>query len=100
MTKTYTASAFFLGKYRPIYVNGETPTQALARLAERIADGPTELRERLQSVWDMTTTNGWGGCTATTSEYGCYGVSWREGATWDALAGIVSDLPACPGVKY
>lgn len=100
MTTIYTASAYFLGKYRPLYVTGETPTMALARLAERIADAPPELRERLASVWDMTTTNGWGACTATTSEHGCYGVSWREGTTWEPLAAIVANLPDCPGVRY
>ena len=97
---TYTASAYFLGKYRPVYVTGDTPTQALARLAERIADAPDALRDRLQSVWDMTTRNGWGHCTATTSEYGTYGVSWREGLTWEPLAAIVADMPECPGVRY
>jgi hypothetical protein len=97
---TYTASAYFLGTYRPVYVTGETPTQALARLAERIADAPDALRDRLQSVWDMTTHNGWGHCTATTSEYGTYGVSWREGLTWEPLAAIVADMPECPGVRY
>ena len=81
MTDVYTASAYFLGKYRPIYVVGETPTQALAKLAKRIADAPDALRDRLASVWDMTTVNGWGDCTATTSEYGTYGVSLRDGAT-------------------
>ena len=58
MPATYTASAYFLGKYRPVYVTGDTPTQAMARLAERIADAPDALRDRLQSVWDMTTRNG------------------------------------------
>lgn len=99
-TTTYTASAYFLGKYRPVYVTGDTPTQALARLAERIADAPDALRDRLRSVWDMTTLNGWGHCTATTSEYGTYGVSWREGLTWEPLAAIVADMPPCPGVRY
>lgn len=98
--KTYTASAYFLGKYRPIYVIGDNPVQALARLAERIESGPPELRERLQSVWDMTTRNGWTACTATTSEHGTYGVSWREGLTWEPLAAIVASLPDCPGVRY
>ena len=96
----YTASAYFLGKYRPVYVTGETPTQALARLAERIADAPDVLRDRLQSVWDMTTLNGWGHCTATTSEYGTYGVSWRKGLSWEPLAEMVLNLPECPGVRY
>lgn len=97
---TYTASAFFLGNYRPVYVTGETPTQALAKLAERIANAPEALRDRLQSVWDMTVTNGWNGCTATTSEYGAFGVSWREGVSWEPLAAIVASLPECPGVRY
>jgi hypothetical protein len=97
---TYTATAYFLGKYRPLYVTGETPTQALALLADRIADAPAPLRERLESVWDMTTRNGWSRCTATTSEHGTYGVSWRQGELWAALAQVVADLPACPGVRY
>ena len=97
---TYTATAYFLGKYRPLYVTGETPTQALALLADRIADAPAPLRERLESVWDMTTRNGWSACTATTSEHGTYGVSWRQGEPWAALAQVVADLPACPGVRY
>ena len=100
MANTYTASAYFLGKYRPLYVTGETPTQALARLAERIADAPNDLRARLESVWESTTLNGWGGCTACSSEYGQYGVSWREGTTWEPLVAIVANLPDCPGVRY
>ena len=100
MTDVYTASAYFLGKYRPLYVTGDTPAMALARLAERIADAPPALLDRLESVWDMTTRNGWGHCTATTSEYGAYGVSWRKGVTWEPLAAIVANLPDCPGVRY
>jgi hypothetical protein len=100
MTNVYTASAYFLGKYRPLYVVGETPTEALAKLASRIADAPDALRDRLASVWDITALNGWGHCTATTSEYGTYGVSWREGASWEPLAAIVASLPECPGVHY
>ena len=74
--------------------------QALARLAERIADAPDALRDHLQSVWDMTTLNGWGHCTAITSEHGTYGVSWREGLSWEPLAAIVADMPPCPGLIY
>lgn len=99
-TATYTATAYFLGKYRPLYVTGDTPTQALARLAERIADAPDALQEHFQSVWDTTTLNGWSRCTAFSSQYGNYGVQWHEGSAWEVLVAITADMPECPGVRY
>ena len=97
---TYTASAYFLGKYRPLYVTGENPPQALAALARRIESAPAELRQRLNDVWNGTTQTGWRDCTAYSSEHGAYGIGWRKGEPWGALVDMTRDLPPCPGVEY
>jgi hypothetical protein len=97
---TYTAQAYFLGKYRPLYVTAATPSQALESLADKIQHGPAELLERFQSVSAETKARAKGHYTSISVEWGSYGVSWQEGEHWPVLQEIVADLPPCPGVVY
>lgn len=91
----YTGAVYFLGKYRPLIVSGDSLEDIIRQLSYRAREAPREVRERIDALWWGLDTR----CARQSVEHGTYGASWVIGppaidpATWDSL-------PPCPGLIY
>jgi hypothetical protein len=92
----YIGTIYFLGKYRPLSVEGDNLEEVMIELTRRAQEAPQEVRERVKELW-LGSDCGYGGQSI---ERGSYGASWIQADrppfppdTWDAM-------PPCPNLIY
>lgn len=92
----YIGTLYFLGRYRPLSVEGDTPEEIFERLEQRAQEAPPEARERLHALRMAYDPR----YTSQSVEHGCYGACMVEadrpafeGNPWESL-------PPCPGLIY
>ena len=96
----YIGTIYFLGKYRPLSVEGDTLEEIFERLEQRAQEAPPEARERLHALrmaYDPT-------AKSQSVEHGFYGASWLEtdrhpldSELWER---VWQSMPPCPGLIY
>jgi hypothetical protein len=92
----FIGTLYFLGRYRPLYVEGDTAEEVFVQLERRALQAPPEALERLQTLRMSYSPR----YTSQSAEFGTYGAAVRETdahplppALWDAM-------PPCPGLIY
>jgi type VI protein secretion system component VasF len=92
----YIGTIYFLGKYRPLSVEGDNLEEVIIELSERAREAPQEVRERIKDLWlGIDTRN-----AAHSVQYGSYGAAWMKADkppfppdTWDWME-------PCPNLIY
>ncbi len=95
MTK-YIAGLYFLGRYRPLYAEGETLEEAFEQLEQRAKEGPEEALIMLHRLRLHTNT----GYSRQSVEHGLWGASWIEADRLALPADTWNGMPPCPGLIY
>lgn len=92
----YIGTIYFLGKYRPLSVEGDNLEEVMIELSTRAREAPQEAQERIKDLWLGIDTRYSKQCV----EHGSYGASWVKADrpafppdTWDAM-------PPCPNLIY
>jgi hypothetical protein len=97
----YTASITFFGRYRPAYFQADTVKHAVIAAQRAIVDCEQYnmlsrwLNEALAKVDAPKST-----CSSCSIDWGCYGVSLRQGPHDPFLDRATADYPSYPGLKY
>jgi hypothetical protein len=96
----YIGTIYFLGKYRPLSVEGDNLEEIMIDLAIRANQAPPEAQERVMSLWASLDTR----ATSQSVEHGYYGASWLEtdrhpldSELWER---VWQSMPPCPGLIY
>jgi hypothetical protein len=92
----YIGTIYFLGKYRPLSVEGDSLEEVMVELTYRAQEAPEEVRERVKTLWLTSDTR----YTRQSVEHGYYGACWMqadqpafEGNPWESM-------PPCPNLIY
>jgi hypothetical protein len=92
----YIGTIYFLGKYRPLSVEGDSLDEVMVELTRRAQEAPEEVRERVKTLW-LNSDPRYGG---QSNEHGSYGARWVQEDepafphdTWDSM-------PPCPNLIY
>ena len=92
----YIGTIYFLGKYRPLSVEGDNLEEVMIELSSRAREAPQEAQERIKDLWVGIDTQ----YSKQSIEHGSYGASWMQADrpafppdTWDAM-------PPCPNLIY
>ena len=97
----YTATIYFLGKYRPIYIEDTSIAQVKIRLSHAIQETPPELRdwlsEHIRQVFSDFQRMDY---SSVSTDHGDRGVALRKGPHDPWLSRLIADLPDCPGLNY
>lgn len=96
----YIGTLYFLGQYRPLYVEGESPEEVLIELSFRAQEAPEEVQERLRTLWATLNTS----YASQSVEHGCYGASIanleRPPLDPELWQPVWTTMPPCPGLIY
>ena len=92
----YIGTIYFLGKYRPLSVEGDNLEEVMIELSTRASQAPQEAQERIKDLWLGIDTRYSKQCI----ERGSSGASWIQADepafphdTWDSM-------PPCPNLIY
>lgn len=92
----YIGTIYFLGKYRPLSVEGDNLEEVMIELSARAREAPQEAQELVKELWLGIDPR----YTRQSIEHGSYGASWAKADgppfppdTWDAM-------PPCPNLIY
>ena len=92
----YIGTIYFLGKYRPLSVEGDNLEEVMIELTRRAQDAPQEVRERVKDLWLSLSPR----YTRQSVEHGSYGACWME-ADRPAFQGDPwQSFPPCPNLIY
>lgn len=94
----YTASIYFMGRYRPAYFEAATAVDAY-RAAKRAVMGCDDrawFYVRLGEAFEKVRGN----CTSFSTDHGCRGISLVARKHDPFLDSVTRDLPAYPGLDY
>jgi hypothetical protein len=97
---TYTATIYFLGDYRPMYIEDTAPARLKIRLAHAIEETKPETRDFLGKAITTALEGIARGYAATACEHGPLGLSIRAGQRDRWLDHITDKMPECPGLNY
>jgi hypothetical protein len=96
----YIGTIYFLGKYRPLSVEGESLEEVMVELTYRPQEAPQEVRERVKELWLGSDPR----YTRQSVEEGWYGASWIEtdrhpldSELWER---VWQSMPPCPNLIY
>ena len=96
----YIGTLYFLGRYRPLSVEGDTREAVLEKLAVRARQAPPEVQDRLMTLWLSLDARS----SSQSVEHGCYGASILEpdrhpldSELWER---VWLSMPPCPGLIY
>lgn len=96
----YIGSLYFLGRYRPLYVSGETVEAVFDQLERRAQQAPPEALERLKALRLSYNPR----YSSVSSEHGTYGASIleteRHPLDTDLWRAVWQSMPPCPGLIY
>ena len=87
---------YFLGRYRPLHVEGDTAEEVFIELFCRALDGPPEALERLLDLRMSYNAR----YTRQSIEHGTYGASMLEADAHPLPPALWADMPPCPGLIY
>ena len=99
---TYTGTIYFLGKFRPLYIQDTAPARVKIRLAHAIQTvADPELREWLDNaatrvVGELVAR----GYSAASVDHCDRGVSLRVGPPDEWIRALTADMTDCPGLNY
>ena len=92
----YIGTIYFLGKYRPLSVEGDNLEEVMIELSTRAREAPQEAQERIKDLWLSIDTR----YSSQHVQHGSYGASWMKADrpafphdTWDSM-------PPCPNLIY
>ncbi|MDQ4421500.1 hypothetical protein OOT33_13815 [Sphingobium sp. DEHP117] len=95
---------YFLGAYRPCYIEAETSLELARKISAAIASMPEDLRAFLAQAWqDITKEIQRKNYAAMSIEHCNKGISWQSKPIDDwtrGLAASLGDMPAAPGLDY
>ena len=96
----YIGTLYFLGKYRPLSVEGPTREAVMEQLAVRARQAPPEAQDRLMTLWLSLNAR----YTTQSVEHGYFGASIMEtdrhpldSELWER---VWHSMPPCPGLIY
>lgn len=96
----YIGTIYFLGKYRPLSVEGESLDEVMEELTRRAQEAPEEVRERVKTLWLSMDTR----YTRQSVEHGSYGASWMrigQAPTYsESWRNMWDTMPPCPNLIY
>ena len=96
----YIGTIYFLGKYRPLSVEGANLEEVMIELSTRAREAPQEAQERIKDLWLSLDTRYSKQCT----ELGSYGASWMrigQAPTYsDSWRTMWDTMPPCPNLIY
>jgi hypothetical protein len=92
----FIGTLYFLGKYRPLYVEGDTAEEVFIQLERRALQAPPEALERLQTLRMSYSPR----YTSQSVQHGTYGASVKQAAKHPFTLSIWDDMPPCPGLIY
>jgi len=92
----YIGTIYFLGRYRPLSVEGDNLEEVMIELSARAREAPQEVQERIKDLWlGIDTRN-----AAHSVQHGSYGACWMKADkppfppdTWDWME-------PCPNLIY
>lgn len=97
----YTGSVYFLGKYRPLYIEDDSIAKVKIRLSRAIQDTPPDLRQWLSDHISESFRNFSAyGYESVSVDHCDRGVGIRKGPHDNFLARVIAQLPDCPGLDY
>ena len=96
----FIGTLYFLGKYRPLSVEGPTREAVMEKLAVRARQAPPEAQDRLMTLWLSLNAR----YSHQSVEHGSYGASIMEtdrhpldSELWER---VWHSMPPCPGLIY
>jgi hypothetical protein len=96
----YIGTIYFLGKYRPLSVEGDNLEEIMIDLAIRANQAPPEAQERVMALWQSLDPR----ASAQSVEHGFYGASWletdRRPLDTELWQRVWDSMPPCPGLIY
>ena len=92
----YIGTIYFLGKYRPLYVEGATAEAVFLQLERRAREAPPEALERLLELRMRYNPR----YTSQNTEYGSYGAALFIADAPSFPPAIWESMPPCPGLIY
>ena len=96
----YIGTIYFLGRYRPLYVEGATAEAVFVQLERRAREAPPEALERLLELRLRYNPR----YTSQSTEHGSYGASLleteRHPLDTDLWQRVWESMPPCPGLIY
>jgi type VI protein secretion system component VasF len=92
----YIGTIYFLGKYRPLSVEGDNLEEVMIELSARAREAPQEAQERIKDLWLGIDTRYSSQCT----QLGTYGASWRKADRSSFPPDAWDTMPPCPNLIY
>ena len=92
----YIGTIYFLGKYRPLYVEGATAEAVFLQLERRAREAPPEALERLLELRMRYNPRH----TSQSIEHGSYGASLLIADAPPLPPSLWESMPPCPGLIY
>ena len=96
----YIGTIYFLGKYRPLSVEGDNLEEVMIELSTRAREAPREAQERIKDLWLSLDPR----YTSQSVEHGSCGVSWvetdRHPLDTELWRRIWDSMPPCPNLIY
>lgn len=96
----YIGTLYFLGRYRPLSVEGDTQHEVMEQLAARARQAPSEVQDRLMTLWVNLNAR----YTHQSVEHGYYGASIietdRHPLDTELWQRVWNSMPPCPGLIY
>jgi hypothetical protein len=99
---TYTGTIYFLGKYKPLYIQDTAPARVKIRLAHAIQTvADPDLRQWLdKTATHVVTELVARGYSAASCDHCDRGVSLRVGPPDEWIKNLTADMADCPGLNY
>jgi hypothetical protein len=92
----YIGTIYFLGKYRPLSVEGDNLEEVMIELSTRAKDAPQEVQERVKTLWLYLDAK----YTRQSVEHGSYGAMWMQTDTHPIEPSTWDFMPPCPNLIY
>ena len=96
----YIGTLYFLGRYRPLSVEGDSQHEVMEKLAQHARQAPPEAQDRLMALWLQLNPQ----YTRQSVEHGYYGASImetdRHPLDTELWQRVWDSMPPCPGLIY
>ena len=92
----YIGTIYFLGSYRPLYVEGDTAEAVFVQMERRAREAPPEALERLLELRMRYNPR----YTSQSVEHGTYGACVRMADAPALPPALWDSMPPCPGLIY
>lgn len=96
----YIGTIYFLGKYRPLSVGGESLEEVMMELSLRAREASQEVQERIKDLWLHSDPR----YTRQSVQRGSCGASWmetdRHPLDTELWQRVWDSMPPCPNLIY